>query len=274
MEWTRMLHAQASRWTARGLDLLYPPRCPICRRETSETDLAVASESESSSSAASRGLSSRGFFWAATVCDMCTRELSADSGRCLRCGEAGGAADGCRFCPQRPHDWRRIAVLSSYAGGLREAVLRAKRPAGDDVSAALASLIVRKHGERLVSWGVDRVVPVPMHWLRRSIRGTSAADELSRRIAWLLGRPHCRALVRHRATRMQNELPIADRPHNVQGAFRGRRRFDGERILLVDDVVTTGATLSACCRALLAAGAATVDVAVVAKADRSVADDA
>jgi len=164
--------------------------------------------------------------------------------------------------------------LSSYAGGLREAVLRAKRPAGDDVVAALASLIVRKHGEKLVSWDVGRVVPVPMHWLRRSIRGTSAADELSRRIARLMGLPHSRTLSRQRATRMQNELPIADRPRNVQGAFRSRRRIDGERILLVDDVVTTGATLSACCRALLAAGAVTVDVAVVAKADRSTADDA
>jgi ComF family protein len=163
--------------------------------------------------------------------------------------------------------------LSSYAGGLREAVLRAKRPAGDDVAAALASLIVRKHGDTLVSWGIGRVVPVPMHWMRRSIRGTSAADELSRRMARLMGLPWSRAIIRCRATRMQNELPIGDRPRNVLGAFRGRRRLDGERILLVDDVVTTGATLSACCRALVAAGAATVDVAVVAKADRGIADD-
>jgi predicted amidophosphoribosyltransferase len=71
---------------------------------------------------------------------------------------------------------------------------------------------------------------------------------------------------------MQNELPIEDRPRNVQGAFRVRCRLDDERILLVDDVVTTGATLSACCRTLRAAGAATVDVAVVARADRSNAD--
>ena len=264
MQWARWLHSQASRWTAHGLDLLYPPRCPICRRDTFAIDLEAAPEPE----AACRSPS-----WAATICGMCARELSADSRRCLRCGETGGSAGGCRFCPQRPHDWRQIAVLSSYGGALRDAVLRAKRPSGDDLTAALASLLVRKHGQTMTSWEVGRVVPVPMHWLRRSIRGTSAADELSRRIASLLGLPHDHAILRHRATRMQNELPIADRPRNVDGAFRARHRLDGERILLVDDVVTTGATLSACCRALLAAGVATVDVVAVAKADRSCPDD-
>lgn len=263
MGWGRFLSGQAGRWAACGIDLVYPPRCPICHGEPGghldRSGPAAALHPEPSP-------------WAATVCGMCVRELSADVGRCLRCGEAGGPADGCRLCPRRPHDWRHIAVLSSYAGGLREAVLRAKRPAGDEVSAALASLIVRKHAAAIGSWGVGRVVPVPMHWWRRSIRGTSAAGELSKRIATRLGLPWGRPLVRQRATRMQNELPIEDRPRNVQGAFRVRRRLDGEHILLVDDVVTTGATLSECCRALLAAGAATVDVAVVARADRSSAD--
>lgn len=279
MEWARLLQAQASRWTAHGLDLLYPPRCPFCRREPSGAGPGVAAEPGSSLGSQSWAGSIDGSWagswacpWADSVCGMCARELSADGGRCLRCGEAGGAADGCRLCPQRPRDWRQIAILSSYAGRLREAVLRAKRPTGDDVAVALASLLVHKHGERLVSWGVGRVVPVPMHWLRRSIRGVSAADQLSRQVARLLGLPYGRGLVRHRATRMQNELPIADRPFNVQGAFRGRYRLDGQKILLVDDVVTTGATLSACCRALVAAGAVSVDVAVVARADRTSAD--
>ena len=276
MQWARWLQAQASCWTVHGLDLLYPPRCPICRRDTSTAERAPETDSAAGDffprDSSPRNSSSRIGVWAAAVCRTCARELSADGSRCPSCGEAGVMADACRLCPQRPHDWRRIAVLSSYGGGLREAVLRAKRPTGDEVTAALATLLVRKHGPTLVSWGIDRVVPVPMHWLRRSIRGTSAADQLSRRIAGLLGLPHSCSLVRHRATRMQNEMPIADRPRNVEGAFRARHRFDGERILVVDDVTTTGATLSACCRALLAAGAATVDAAVVAKADRCSAD--
>jgi ComF family protein len=189
--------------------------------------------------------------------------------RCFRCGEAGHAACGRGVCPQRAPGWRHIAILSSYTGGLREAVLRAKRPAGDGVAAALGTLLVGKHRETLLSWGTGRVVPVPMHWIRRSMRGTSAADEVSKRVARLLGLPWKRALTRHRATPMQNELPIADRPRNVEGAFRSSCRLDGESILLVDDVVTTGATLAACCAALRAAGAAAVDVAVVARAERS-----
>lgn len=263
MGWGRFLRCQAGRWAACGIDLIYPPRCPICQREARDETGGAGQVEEWNPDPSP---------WANAVCGVCTRELSADAGRCLRCGEVGGSADGCRFCRQRHPDWRHIAVLSTYAGGLREAVLRAKRPAGDEVSAALASLLVRKHSAVIGSWGVDRVVPVPMHWWRRSIRGTSSAVELSRRIATLLGVPWSRPLVRQRATRMQNELPIEDRPRNVQGAFRVRCRLDEERILLVDDVVTTGATLSACCRTLRAAGAAAVDVAVVARADRSSAD--
>lgn len=255
----RWLQMQAGRWAVQSLDLVYPPCCPICRREVARETALASSEDDPTCSPHA---------WAAAVCGPCTAELSADGCRCPRCGEAGEASEGCRCCSRRRSEWGRIVVLSTYGGGLRDAILRAKRPSGEGVAAALASLIVRKHGQALMSWGVDRVVPVPMHWLRRSMRGTSAADELARQIAGQLGLRSSRAIVRCRATRMQNELPIEERPHNVERAFRARHRLDGERILLVDDVVTTGATLGACSRALVAAGAAVVDVAVVAKADR------
>jgi predicted amidophosphoribosyltransferase len=135
------------------------------------------------------------------------------------------------------------------------------------VAAALASLLVRRHRETFRTWAVDAVVPVPMHWLRRSVRGTSAADELARGIAAGLGLPYRRWVVRHRATRMQNELPPAERRGNVAGAFRASRRVCGRRLLLVDDVSTTGSTLSACRQAAVSAGAAAVYAAVVARAE-------
>lgn len=158
-------------------------------------------------------------------------------------------------------------VLGSYADDLRTAVLRAKRPAGDRVAAALAALLVERHRHTLSAWNLDVVVPVPMHWLRRVTRGSSAADEIARGVAAALGRPSRRHLRRVRATPMQNTLPFAERRGNVRGAFRARGRLVGLRVLLVDDVTTTGSTLEACGEAAVRAGAAAVYAAAVARAD-------
>ena len=160
-------------------------------------------------------------------------------------------------------------VLGGYGDELRTAVLRAKRPGAETVAAALGRLLVRRHRDVLAAWGCDVVVPVPMHWTRRMMRGTSAAEEIARQVAADLGLPCRRLLARVRATRMQNELPFEERPGNVRGAFRARRGTAGRRILLVDDVVTTGGTLAECRRALAAAGAAAVHAAAAARAERT-----
>ena len=116
-----------------------------------------------------------------------------------------------------------------------------------------------------------------MHWLRRSVRGTSAADEIARSLAARLRLP-CRPLLqRWRATAMQNELPFEERRGNVRAAFRAGRGARGARVLVVDDVVTTGGTLAECRRVLGAAGATAVFATAVARAERSEdggADDA
>jgi ComF family protein len=159
-------------------------------------------------------------------------------------------------------------VLGGYGGLLRDAVLRAKHPRGDDVAAALATLLHRHHAATIAAWAPDVVVPVPMHWWRRVVRGTSAAEVIAGRLGKLSGLPVRWSLRRNRATVMQNRLPFGERRANVRDAFGGRRRgVAGMRVLLVDDVVTTGGTLSACRRVLSTAGAAAVHVAVIARAD-------
>jgi ComF family protein len=160
-------------------------------------------------------------------------------------------------------------VLGSYGDQLRSAILRCKRPGGEPLVAALAGLLVARHRDTLGAWGIDLVVPVPMHWSRRMVRGVSAADELAAVIARLLRVP-CRANLRRAvATRMQNELPVSQRQGNVATAFRSRGGVSSKTILVVDDVCTTGSTLAACSGCLKTAGASAVYAAVVAKADRS-----
>jgi ComF family protein len=129
--------------------------------------------------------------------------------------------------------------------------------------------LVRKQRNTFAAWHIDAAVPVPMHWFRRAVRGTNAADEAARLVARLLGVRFQVALSRSKATRMQNEIPVHERRGNVWSAFQARRSVSGKRILLVDDVVTTGATLAACRTVLVAAGASAVFVTALAKADRS-----
>lgn len=264
--WIERLRREAARWAGEGVDLLFPPRCVVCRCELEGRCERVA---ELGKAPAQRPVA------AGAVCPGCTRDLTADGGRCLRCGELGGAAggeaavtDGCRRCRGRRTDWDGIAVLAGYGDHPRQAILRGKHPGGDDVSRALATLLVAKHRSTFVGWRIDGVVPVPMHWLRRAARGTSAADEIARQVARLLGVPLEAALSRRTATRMQNELPVHERRGNVQSAFRLRRMVAGRRLLLVDDVVTTGSTFAACRRTLADGDATAVYVAAIAKADR------
>ena len=265
MEWAERMHREASRWAAEGFDLLFPPRCVLCRSDIPPVCDAV----ESGVSVWDPPDASLDRTLDRTLCQACIRAVSTDVSRCLRCGEPVTAGDGCSRCRGRRCDWDGIAVLAAYGDRLRDAVLRAKHPGGIDVCHAMATLLVRKQRNTFAAWHIDAAVPVPMHWFRRAVRGTNAADEAARLVARLLGVRFQVALSRSKATRMQNEIPVHERRGNVSSAFQARRSVSGKRILLVDDVVTTGATLAACRTVLVAAGASAVFVTALAKADRS-----
>ncbi len=117
-------------------------------------------------------------------------------------------------------------------------------------------------------WRPSLTCGVPMHAARRRQRGYDQAALLAARVAASLGIPYRPLLRRIRSTPPQTRLGQTARLDNVAGAFASENAL-GASVLLVDDVLTTGATTAACRTALLAAGARTVHVAVVARADRT-----
>jgi ComF family protein len=253
MAWFETLRRRAATWAGRGLDLLCPPRCAVCGTDPEDAAAGAAGEQAA------------GVF----VCPACERALVERDVRCLRCATPCPEGLDCDRCRRSRPDWEGLVVLGGYGDELRTAVLRAKRPGAEAVAPALGRLIVRRHRDTLAAWRSDAVVPVPMHWSRRSLRGTSAAEEIAIQVAADLGLPCRRLLRRARATPMQNERPFAERPANVRGAFRPRRGVAGLRLLLVDDVVTSGGTLAECRRALVDAGATAVHAVAAARAERT-----
>jgi ComF family protein len=160
-------------------------------------------------------------------------------------------------------------TLGSYDAAIRDVVLRMKHWRQDSLSQAVAELLAETLDPQLAMWPIDVVVAVPMHWRRRIVRSTNSPELVAETIAKRLQRPLSRrSLKRTRATRPQGTLSPRERRKNVRDAFRLARGSDwrGANVLLVDDILTTGATCSEIARVLKSAGAAEVNVVVVARA--------
>jgi len=157
-----------------------------------------------------------------------------------------------------------------YEGPLRELIHLLKYSGMRPLTGRLGRLLDRTlpGGEKAEKY--DAIVPVPLHWHRRWRRGFNQAELLAREVADRRGIPVVNALRRSKATVNQAGLTSAGRRRNITGAFRPNAGIDltNKRILLIDDVFTTGATASACARVLKRAGAKSVSLLTLARADR------
>jgi ComF family protein len=160
-------------------------------------------------------------------------------------------------------DWARAGGV--YAGPLREAVQRLKFARKPALARPLAALVLEQWAAVLPP--ADAVVPVPLARARERARGFNQATLLAERVARALGAPlRPRWLARGRDTAPQTDLDVARRRANVRGAFVAVPAVAGLDVVVVDDVLTTGATAAECARALHAAGARRVGVLTVARA--------
>jgi ComF family protein len=148
-------------------------------------------------------------------------------------------------------------------------VLRAKSPQHELLAATLAELLWQARSDALASFQPDVIVAVPMFWGRRLLRRANSPEIIARILAARLHAPCCPLLARRRHTLPQGRLAAPARFENVRGAFSFRRNYDcsGARVLLVDDILTTGATCGEAAKVLRQHGASRVAVAVLARAE-------
>ena len=176
----------------------------------------------------------------------------------------------CALCRLGLAGFDAVYSYGSYEGPLRKLIHLFKYGKIQPLARPFADLLARvlPREQRF-----DCVVPMPLHWRRRWERGFNQSELLAREIARRWNAPLNRALKRVKDTAPQAGLTNAQRRANVTGAFAMSRgvHLDGARVLLVDDVLTTGASAAACARVLKRAGAAHVALLAVARADRRTA---
>jgi len=230
-----------------GLDWCYPPACLVCGEARGEES--------------------------APFCAACGNELSAPRAACLGCGVPLGLGlrpdNDCALCRGEGFRFARTWALGEYDGRVRLAVHRAKQAGSDALGHALAEILWQRYQADWQIQTPELVLPIPFAMGSLLWRRHSSAWILAERLAERLGRSCPRGvLVKPFFTPRQTGRSRTVRKQQQRGAFQVWRpkAVQDKAVLLVDDVLTTGGTCQSATRALLAAGAARVDVAVVARA--------
>ena len=232
------------------IDALYPPRCLACPEPT-ETAMGLCGSCWREV-----------HFFAGDVCDLCGVPVP---------GAESDARIICESCSHYPPPWDKGRAAVEYDGVGRRIVLALKHGDRLDMTATLARWMTGAAGA--VADPDMLVVPVPLHWQRLVLRRFNQSAELARAVARRIGATYApEALQRVRPTPIQQGMNRAERQQNVADAIavsaKHRAGIAGRDILLIDDVLTTGATLSAASAALRDAGATRIHVLTLARVAR------
>ena len=254
-----------ARWAWIGIqgifEILYPIDCPICQ---------VPVE---------RGLEDRSREFGFPFCDACRSDLIEAAGlRCERCampiGPYSDPSARCGLCRSKRFVFEKAFVLGAYSGSLRDLVLEMKNISGEWLGVWIPSILIDARPqlrELALKDPKTLIVPVPLHWRRRMERGYNQAEELAAGLARRLRLKRANPLRRARWNVKLAGLGRVRRESLLKDSFEVKRfsrsRIRGRTIILVDDVLTTGATANAAARALKRGGAARVIVAAVARSE-------
>lgn len=233
------------------VDFVLPPACSFCKADLERNE---------------------GTTDGITLCSRCRVNFTNNQQpACLKCGMPVGpyvdTSNGCPECSRRGFRFEEVIRLGVYQDSLRTACIRGKSPGTEALATAMVSLLWHEQRERLTEFSPDVVVPVPQFWLHWFTRPHHQALTMAEALAERLSIPCLdRAVRKTRRTVDQSSLPKAKRLKNLEKAFQMRRgvNLKGQRVLIVDDILTTGTTSNELARVLRKAGASSVAVAVIA----------
>jgi len=248
---SRSVTAAMSTGRRRALDLLLPPGCAACN-----ADLPAPGDNVGLCG----GCRVSFLNLRVPVCHHCSSELPRSF---------TGDQPSCDNCRQHHFYFSQVLALGAYRDRPRVAVLQLKHAGAYPLAASLGRLMAHRFADQLKDFAPDVVTAIPLHWLRRLRRGTNGPATVAEYLARQRNTEFADDLLRRsRRTQRQADLAPGNRHRNVRGAFRANRQYDmqGARVVLVDDVLTSGATCSEAARALVRGGAADVLAMVIARA--------
>lgn len=236
-------------WWKYILDLFLPPRCKKCGKIICDDD---------------------------ALCDDCFNELNFISAPyCQRCGrpfeDISGLKHGhllCPDCAREKHPWFRFGRAAVHYDDFSKPLIISFKFYDRTDHALLLAKWLKIAGKDIWAAGADMLVPVPLHYTRLIKRKYNQAALLAKELSAMTSIPvEYSALIRHRRTRPQVEFSGSIRRRNVRGAFSVKhpQKFKGRRIVLIDDVMTTGSTLKECAKALRSAHPRSIDLLTVAR---------
>ncbi|MBT3916369.1 MAG: ComF family protein [Rhodospirillaceae bacterium] len=242
--------AKLAAFRNRALDILFPPQCLCCQALVAETG---------------------------SLCSDCWQNISFIAGPCCHaCGlpfefELGPEAL-CGACAQDRPVFNRARSVMIYNAASRDLILSFKHGDRTHAAAAYAGWLKRS-GSDLIRHS-DLILPVPLHWSRLFHRRYNQAALLAIELGKLTGLPvDTDSLIRHKKTASQGHKSPSQRLSNLRGAFsvsaQSEQKVKDKHVLLIDDVLTTGATAKVCAKTLFNAGACNVDVLTLARVVRT-----
>ena len=198
------------------------------------------------------------------LCLACSNDLPPlPVHRCPQCGDQTTHGERCGACLKDSPAFEKTSAIFRYEFPV-DRIIHAYKYGHQLAVAEWAAELIARH---INSDGINLLIPMPLHTERLRERGFNQSLEIARHIASKKSLPlDSHSLIRSRPTAPQAELPMKERARNVRGAFECTSDLGGKRVLLIDDVMTTGATLREAARIIKLHGATRIEVAVVARA--------